>query len=49
MGVVVKEGLYGNVVKVRMVSDRMMTIVFVFEEDVLRFIYGYAPQRDGSF
>ena len=30
-------------VEVRMVSDRVMTLV-VFEEDVLRLICGYAPQ-----
>ena len=28
----------------RRVSDRVVTVVVVFEEDVLRLIYGYAPQ-----
>ena len=27
-----------------MVSDRVTTVVVVFEEDVLRLICGYAPQ-----
>ena len=31
-------------VEVRRVSDRVMTVVVVFEEDVLRLICGYAPQ-----
>ena len=35
-------------VEVRRVSDGVMTVV-VFEEGVLRFIYGYAPQSDRSF
>ena len=43
MGVVVREELYEKVVEVRRVSDRVMTVV-VFEEDVLRFVCGYAPQ-----
>ena len=34
-------------VEVRRVSDRVMTVV-VFEEDVLRLIYGYAPQSGRS-
>ena len=35
-------------VEVRRVSDRMMTVVVVFEEDVLRLICGYAPQSGRS-
>ena len=31
-------------VEVRRVSDRVMTLVVIFEEDVLRLIYGYGPQ-----
>ena len=42
MGVMVKE-LF-EVVEVRMVSDRVMAIVLVFEEDVLRLICGYGLQ-----
>ena len=30
------------------VSDRVMTVVVVFEEDVLRLICGYAPQSGKS-
>ena len=33
-----------EVVEVRRVSDRVMIVVLVFEEDVLRLIYGYAAQ-----
>ena len=40
----VKEELCENVVEVRRVSDRVMTVVFIFEEDVLRLICGYAIQ-----
>ena len=31
-----------------MVSDRVMTVVVVFEEDVLRLFCGYAPQSGRS-
>ena len=37
------EELCEKVVEVRRVSDRVMTVVVVFEEDVLRFICWYAP------
>ena len=47
VGGLVKEELLEKVVWVRMVSDRVMTIV-VFEEDVLRLICGYAPQSGRS-
>ena len=33
-----------TVVEIRRVSDRMMAIVLVYEENVLRLICGYAPQ-----
>ena len=38
-----KEELCEEVVEVRRVSDRVMTVV-VFEDVVLKLIYGYAPQ-----
>ena len=44
----VKEVLCENVVEVRRVSDRVMTIVIVFYEDLLRLICGYAPQSGRS-
>ena len=31
-----------------MLSDRVMTVVVVFEEDVLRLICGYVPQSGRS-
>ena len=43
-----KEELCEKVVEVRRVSGRVMTVVVVFEEDVLRFICGYAPQSGQS-
>ena len=36
-----------KVVEVRRVSDIVMTVV-VFEEDVLRWVCGYAPQSGSS-
>ena len=33
-----------KVVEVKMASDRVMTLVAVFEEEVLRLICGHAPQ-----
>ena len=36
------------VVEVRRVSDRVMTVVVVFKEDVLRLICGHAPQSGRS-
>ena len=47
-GVVVKEEPWEKVVEVRMVCDRVMTLVVVLEEDVLRWIWGHAPQS-GKF
>ena len=41
----VKEQLCKKVVEARRVSDRVMTVIVVFEQDVLRLICGYVPQR----
>ena len=49
VGDMVEEELHENVKEIRMASDRVMTLVIVFEEDVLRLIYGYAPQSGRSF
>ena len=38
----VKEELCEKVVEIRRVSDRVMTLVAVYEEGVLRLIYGNA-------
>ena len=46
MGVVVKGELCKKVVEV---SDRVMAVVLVFEEDVLWLICGYAPQSGRRF
>ena len=39
-----KEELCEKMVEVRRLSDRVMTVSVVFEEDVLRLICGYVPQ-----
>ena len=44
MEVMVKKELCGKEVEVKTVSDRVMTVVLVLEEDVLKWICGYAPQ-----
>ena len=44
----VKEELCEKVVEVRRVSDRVMAVVVIFEEDVLRLICGCAPQSGRS-
>ena len=44
VGVMLKEELHKKGVGVRRISDRVMTIVVVFEEDMLRLICGYATQ-----
>ena len=49
MELVVKEELCEKVVEVGRVSDRVMTVVVVFEEDVLRLICGFAPQSGEGF
>ena len=41
-----KEKLCEKVVEVRRVSNRVMSVVFIFEEDVLKFICEYAPQSE---
>ena len=46
MGVMVKEKLCEKVLDVRMVSDRVMTVID--EEDVLKLICWYAPQSGRS-
>ena len=43
MGVMVKNELCGDMVYLRMVSDKITTVVLVLE-DVLRLFCGYAPQ-----
>ena len=45
----VKENLCEKVVEVRWVSDNVMTVLVVFEGDVLRLICGYAPQSGRDF
>ena len=49
VGVMLKGELCVNVVEVKRVSDRVMTVVVFFEEGVLRLICGYAPQSARSF
>ena len=48
MGVMVKEELCEKVEEVRHIIDRMMTVVVVFEEDVMRLICGYGSQIEIS-
>ena len=43
-----KEELCEKVIEIRMVSDRVMTVVVDLEEDVLRLVCGYAPQSGRS-
>ena len=43
------EELYENVGEVGRVSHRVMTVVVVFQEDVLRFFCGYSPQSGRIF
>ena len=45
----VKEEPCERVVEVRWVRDRLMTVVVVFYEDVLKLICGYAPQGGRRF
>ena len=44
VGVMVKEELCEKVVEVRRVNDRVMAVVLIFEEDMLRLICRYAPR-----
>ena len=48
MEAMVKEELCENMLDLKMVCDRVLTLVF-FEEDVLRLICGYPPHSGGSF
>ena len=48
VGVMVKDGLCEKVVELRRVSERVMILVIVFEEDVLRLIYRHASQSGRS-
>ena len=43
-----REELSHKVVEERMVGDRVMTVVVVLKEDVLRLLCGYAPQSGRS-
>ena len=45
VGVMVMEEMCEKVVEVRRLSDCVMTVVVVFEEDVVRLICGYASQK----
>ena len=49
VGVFVEEELCEKVVEIRRVSDNVMSVVFVFNEDVLSWICGYSPQSGISF
>ena len=44
VGILVKENIWMKVVEVRGKSDRVTAIVLVFEKEVIRVIYAYAPQ-----
>ena len=44
VGILVKEELCKKAVEIRRKSDRGMTIVLAFEEEVIRVICAYAPQ-----
>ena len=48
MGVVVKVELYEKVVDVRIVGNKVMAVVLIFEEGVLRLICEHALQSGGS-
>ena len=49
VGVMVKEEMCKKMLEVRRACDRVMTVVVVFEEYVLRLICGCALQSGGSF
>ena len=42
--VMVKDELCENALEVRIISDTLITVVVVIDKDVLKLIYGYAPQ-----
>ena len=44
-----KEDLCEKVVEVRRISDRVLTVIVLFEDDVLRLICVYAQQSERSF
>ena len=44
VGVMVEEELCEEMMEVKRINDRVLTLIVVFEEDVLRLICGYAPQ-----
>ena len=44
VGILVKKELCEKVVEVRKKSEKVMAMVLVFEEEVIRVIYAYAPQ-----
>ena len=44
VGILVKKELCEKVVEVRRKSEKVMAMVLVFEEEVIRVIYAYAPQ-----
>ena len=48
VGILVKEELCEKVVEVRRKSDRVMTIVMAFEEEVVRIVCVYGPQSGRS-
>ena len=49
MGVMAKEELCENVAEARRASERVMTVVAVLVDNVLRLIYGYALRSGRSF
>ena len=49
VGVMEKVELCEKVVEARRLSDGVMTVVVVFEEDVLRLIWGFVPQSGRTF
>ena len=49
VGVMVMDEMSEKVMEVRMVSDGVMAIVLVFEEDVLRLICAYFAQNGRCF
>ena len=48
VGAMVKEELCEEVVEVGRVSDRVMAVALVIEDDVQRLICGYAPLSEKS-
>ena len=44
VGIMVKEEICDKVIEVRRRSDRVMTVVLAFEEELVRVICGYGPQ-----